>query len=209
VFVVPKHIEHRSVPPLRRAPSTQARSIPARSYLFDTGSGLFNALYTSPAAFGGLSGNMANQGLPTGIFYNYGDNPSGSPNEYDSNAIYVPSLTFYATPTSTSGVTLNATTPSGASSNFIVNMPASTLPAMTWTPYAAVQPQTFHSQAFSKTDVLAGGLALNYQANDTVDTRTESARALRRLCLFSTAWPWIFRVAPPGRMISSARRRSA
>ena len=44
---------------------------------------------------------------------------------------------------------------------------------MTWTPYAAVQPQTFHSQAFSETDVLAGGLALNYQANDTVDTRTE------------------------------------
>ena len=94
---------------------------PARPYLFDTGSGLFNALYTSPAAFGGLSGNMASQGLPTGIFYNYGDNPSGSPNEYDSNAIYVPSLTFYVTPTSTSGVTLNATTPSGASSNFIVN----------------------------------------------------------------------------------------
>jgi hypothetical protein len=60
---------------------------PARSYLFDTGSGLFNALYTSPAALGGLSGNMASQGLPTGIFYNYGDNPSGSPNEYDSNTI--------------------------------------------------------------------------------------------------------------------------
>ena len=35
---------------------------PARPYLFDTGSGLFNALYTSPAAFGGLSGNMASQG---------------------------------------------------------------------------------------------------------------------------------------------------
>jgi outer membrane autotransporter protein len=60
-----------------------------------------------------------------------------------------------------------------AEAGYRFNMPASTLSAMTWTPYAAVQPQTFHSQAFSETDVLAGGLALNYQANDTVDTRTE------------------------------------
>jgi hypothetical protein len=94
---------------------------PARPYLFDTGSGLFNAFYTSAAAFGGLPSNMASQGLPTGIFYNYGDNPNGSPNEYDSNVIKVPSLTFYATPTSASGVTLNAVTPNGSASNFLVN----------------------------------------------------------------------------------------
>jgi hypothetical protein len=94
---------------------------PARPYLFDTGSGLFNAFYTSAAAFGGLPSNMASQGLPTGIFYNYGDNPNGSPNEYDSNAIKVPSLTFYATPASASGVTLNAVTPNGSASNFLVN----------------------------------------------------------------------------------------
>lgn len=94
---------------------------PARPYLFDTGSGLFNAFYTSAAAFGGLPSNMASQGLPTGIFYNYGDNPNGSPNEYDSNVIKVPSLTFYATPASASGVTLNAVTPNGSASNFLVN----------------------------------------------------------------------------------------
>lgn len=92
-----------------------------RAYLFDTGSGVFNAFYTSAAAFGGLPSNMASQGLPTSVFYNYGDNPNGSPNEYDSNVIKVPSLTFYATPTSASGVTLNATTPSGTASNFLVN----------------------------------------------------------------------------------------
>jgi uncharacterized protein with beta-barrel porin domain len=94
---------------------------PARPYLFDTGSGVFNAFYTSAAAFGGLPGNMASSGLPTGLCYNYGDNPNGTPNEYDSNLIAVPSLTFYATPASTSGVTLNATTPSGAASTFRVN----------------------------------------------------------------------------------------
>jgi outer membrane autotransporter protein len=60
-----------------------------------------------------------------------------------------------------------------AEAGYRFSMLASSLPAMTWTPYAAVQPQTFHSQAFSEIDVLSGGLALNYQANDTVDTRTE------------------------------------
>jgi autotransporter-associated beta strand protein len=91
-----------------------------RPYLFDTGSALFNALY-SPAAFGGLPDNMASKGLPTGLFYSYGDNPNGTLNEFDSNVIAVPSLTFYATTTSTSGVTVNATTSSGTASNFYVN----------------------------------------------------------------------------------------
>lgn len=90
-----------------------------RPYLFDTGSDIFNAYYTSAAAFGGLPGNMASSGLPTGTRTVYGD--SGPSNEFDANVITVPSLTFYATPTATSGVTLNAVTPGGASSNFLVN----------------------------------------------------------------------------------------
>jgi hypothetical protein len=89
-----------------------------RPYLFDTGSGVFNAYY-STAAFGGLPKNMASSGLPTGVKYDYGDGSAS--NEFDSNVIAVPSLTFYATPTSASGVTLNAATPSGSSSGFLVN----------------------------------------------------------------------------------------
>ena len=92
---------------------------PARPYLFDTGSDIFNAYYTSAAAFGGLPANMASIGLPTSTRTLYGD--SGASNEYDSNVLAVPYLTFYATPTSTSGVTLNAVTPNGAASNFLVN----------------------------------------------------------------------------------------
>jgi autotransporter-associated beta strand protein len=91
----------------------------ARPYLFDTGSGVFNAYY-SAAAFGGISGNMAAQGLPTGLAYSYGDGSNPS-NEFDSNLVKVPSLTFYATPTSGSGVTLNATTSNGSPSSFLVN----------------------------------------------------------------------------------------
>jgi outer membrane autotransporter protein len=89
-----------------------------RPYLFDTGSNVFNAYY-SAAAFGGLPKNMASSGLPTGIGYSYGDGSAS--NEFDSNVIKVPSLTFYATPTSTSGVTLNAVTPGGSASSFLVN----------------------------------------------------------------------------------------
>lgn len=89
-----------------------------RPYLFDTGSGVFNAYY-SASAFGGIAGNMAAQGLPTGLKYSYGD--SSATNEFDSNLVAVPSLTFYATPTSGSGVTLNAITSSGAASSFRVN----------------------------------------------------------------------------------------
>jgi hypothetical protein len=81
-------------------------------------SGVFNAYY-STAAFGGLPKNMASSGLPTGVKYDYGDGSAS--NEFDSNLITVPSLTFYATPTSASGVTLNAATPSGSSSGFLVN----------------------------------------------------------------------------------------
>lgn len=92
---------------------------PARPYLFDTGSEVFNAYYTSAAAFGGLPPNMASSGLATSTKTLYGD--SGASNEYDANVLAVPSLTFYATPTSRSGVTLNAVTPSGAASQFIVN----------------------------------------------------------------------------------------
>jgi hypothetical protein len=92
---------------------------PARPYLFDTGSDIFNAYYTSAAAFGGLPGNMASIGLPTSTKTTYGD--SGPSNEYDSNVLAVPYLTFHATPTATSGLTLNAVTPNGTASNFLVN----------------------------------------------------------------------------------------
>jgi outer membrane autotransporter protein len=44
---------------------------------------------------------------------------------------------------------------------------------MTLAPYAAVEPQTFHTPAFSETDARGFGLGLNYQAADAVDTRTE------------------------------------
>jgi autotransporter-associated beta strand protein len=92
---------------------------PARPYLFDTGSEVFNAYYTSAAAFGGLPPNMASSGLATSTRTLYGD--SGPSNEFDANVLAVPSLTFYKTPTSSTGVTLNAVTPSGAASQFIVN----------------------------------------------------------------------------------------
>lgn len=94
-----------------------------RPYLFDTGSNAFNAYY-SAAAFGNLAGQVTSaipgyaNGLPTGVVFKYGDGVAT--NEYDFNLVAVPKLTFYATPTSASGVTLNAVTPSGAASNFLV-----------------------------------------------------------------------------------------
>ena len=95
-----------------------------RPYLFDTGSGIFNAYYSSPAVFGGIAGQVTSaipaypNGLPTGVVYKYGDGQAT--NEFDVNIVAVPSLTFYATPNSTSGVTLNAVTPNGTPSNFLV-----------------------------------------------------------------------------------------
>lgn len=46
------------------------------------------------------------------------------------------------------------------------------LPALSVSPYAAVEPQTFHMPTFAETGGRSG-LALNYAAVDAVDTRTE------------------------------------
>jgi hypothetical protein len=92
-----------------------------RSYMFDTGSSLFNAAY-SASAFGSVPSNMSApsalypNGLPTGVSYSY-----TSGNVFTGNLVSTPSLTFYATTASASGVTLNATTPSGAASGFTIN----------------------------------------------------------------------------------------
>ena len=96
-----------------------------RTYLFDTGSAPFNAFY-SPGAFGSVPSNMSAptalfpNGLPTGVNYSY-----GSGYTYTGNFVGVPSLTFYPNSSvpanSPTGVTLNAITPSGAPSAFIMN----------------------------------------------------------------------------------------
>jgi len=93
-----------------------------RSYMFDTGSSLFNAAY-SATAFGAIPSNMSApsalypDGLPTGVSYSY-----TSGNVYKGNLVSVPSLTFFPTSTGFSGgVTLNATTPAGAPSGFVIN----------------------------------------------------------------------------------------
>ena len=96
-----------------------------RTYLFDTGSAPFNAFY-SPSAFGSVPSNMSAptalfpNGLPTGVNYSY-----GSGYTYTGNFVGVPSLTFYPNASvpanSPTGVTLNAITPSGAPSAFVMN----------------------------------------------------------------------------------------
>jgi hypothetical protein len=84
-----------------------------QSYIFDTGSQVFLAQYSS-AAFGSVPSSM--NGLPTGVSQIYGCGCG-----YTYNLVGVPSLTFYPTATSTSGgVTLNAVTPSGAASTFTI-----------------------------------------------------------------------------------------
>ena len=97
----------------------------SENVLFDTGSGPFNAFY-SPSAFGSVPGNMASpsavfpHGLPTAVRYSY-----GSGYTYTGNFVGVPSLRFYPNSSvpanSPTGVTLNAITPSGAPSDFIIN----------------------------------------------------------------------------------------
>jgi autotransporter-associated beta strand protein len=97
----------------------------AYPYLFDTGSTAFNAEYTTNA-FGSTPSNMAGQtnlfpnGLPTGVAYSYGDN--GPSNSYYGNLVGVSSLTFCASSApSASCSTLNAVTPSGTPSAFVIN----------------------------------------------------------------------------------------
>ena len=95
-----------------------------RPYLFDTGSNMFNAFY-SASAFGAVPESMASptlaypKGLGANVTYNYGD--TGVGNVYTINVVATPSVTFYPTSAgASSGVTLNATTPSGAASSFLM-----------------------------------------------------------------------------------------
>jgi autotransporter-associated beta strand protein len=83
-----------------------------RPYIFDTGSNVFVAQYTA-GAFGTVPSSQ--MGLPTGQHISYGDGTG-----FTYNVVGTPSLTFYQTPTSTTGVTLNAVTPSNAASTFLL-----------------------------------------------------------------------------------------
>ncbi|WP_426418010.1 autotransporter domain-containing protein [Bradyrhizobium genosp. A] len=84
-----------------------------RPYLFDTGSPDFVALY-DPTAFGSVPSSQNGRPQNQTISYNDGT-------VYTYNVVASPSFTFYASPTSTTGgVTLNAISPSGASSNFLM-----------------------------------------------------------------------------------------
>jgi autotransporter-associated beta strand protein len=85
-----------------------------RPYLFDTGSEVFVAQYT-PSAFGNVPSSMSGQQQNVAIVY--GNGSFG----YTYNVVGTPSLTFYPSYTSTSGgVTLNAISPAGASSQFLI-----------------------------------------------------------------------------------------
>ena len=78
-----------------------------RPYLFDTGSPVFVALY-DPSAFGSVPSSQNGRPQNQTIVYNDGTT-------YYFNVVDSPSYTFYASPNSTTGgVTLNATSPSGA-----------------------------------------------------------------------------------------------
>ena len=85
-----------------------------RPYLFDTGSEIFVAQYTS-AAFGSVPESQAGQQRNVSI--RYGNGSFG----YNYNIVGTPALTFYSTATSTTGgVTLNAISNSGSPSQFLI-----------------------------------------------------------------------------------------
>jgi len=84
-----------------------------RPYLFDTGSPDFVALYNS-TAFGSVPSSQNGRPQNQTISYNDGT-------VYTYNVVASPSFTFYASPTATTGgVTLNAISPSGAPSHFLM-----------------------------------------------------------------------------------------
>jgi autotransporter-associated beta strand protein len=79
---------------------------PSQSYIFDTGSSLFNAAY-NPATWNGFGTGQTNMGapassLPQNLKYGYGDGGS-----YVGNIIAMPLLSFYA-PNGTQAATLSA-----------------------------------------------------------------------------------------------------
>lgn len=136
-------------------------------YLFDTGSSAFNAEYTT-AAFGSTPSNMSSptamfpSGLPTGITYSYGDNVAT--NSWYGNMVGVSSLTFYPTSTgSASGVTLNAVTPSGTPSAFVMNA------------IYNVKGQTITAPAGQQTSPVFGGFYGIFGAGDFATAETGNA----------------------------------
>jgi autotransporter-associated beta strand protein len=85
-----------------------------RPYIFDTGSEIFVAQYTQ-SAFGSVPESMSGQ--PKNLQITYGNGTYG----YNYNIVGTPSLTFYPSSTSTTGgYTLNAISPSGAASQFLM-----------------------------------------------------------------------------------------
>jgi autotransporter-associated beta strand protein len=80
-----------------------------QTYLFDTGSNLFNVEFL-PEVFG------SKVNFPVQTSYGYGSGLS-----LQGQLVGVQSLTFYPTSTPENGVTVNAQTPSGGSSTFLIN----------------------------------------------------------------------------------------
>lgn len=56
-------------------------------------------------------------------------------------------------------------------------------------PYAAVQPQLFHTPAYSETDVTGGGFGLTYNAADATDVRTEIGTRFDTLARLDNGMP--------------------
>jgi outer membrane autotransporter protein len=61
-----------------------------------------------------------------------------------------------------------------------------------FTPYAALQAQSFHTVAFTETDLTAGGFGLNFAAMNATDTRSELGMRADDLTMFG-AMPLILR----------------
>jgi hypothetical protein len=144
----------------------------AYPYLFDTGSTAFNAEYTTNA-FGSTPSNMASQtnlfpnGLPTGVAYSYGDN--GPSNSYYGNLVGVSSLTFCSSSSapSSSCSTLNAVTPSGSQSAFVINA----IYNIRGNAITAPLPEQASSTFSGYYGIF--GLGLSYGAMNATDTRSE------------------------------------
>jgi len=90
-------------------------------YTFDTGSNTFFTQYVKEV-YGDITipqtpNSIFPAGLPQNIKYGYGDGFLS----FVGTLVGIPSVTFYPSPSSASGVTITAQTPSGAPSAFIAN----------------------------------------------------------------------------------------
>ncbi len=61
------------------------------------------------------------------------------------------------------------------------------------TPYAALQTQWFHTPSYSETDLTGGGFALNFNAQDANDTRSELGARFDQATVFGGGMPLILR----------------